>query len=104
MMLTGLAGFAFLAYRREKKNAALPLFATGLGGLGLLGWRRKRKAGGRVDYFRPNNSGSLAMFIGEPRALSRFFIQALIIERASVFASSRVPKTALSTGSLLSGI
>ena len=51
-----------------------------------------------------SNSGSLAMFVGEPRALSRFFIQALIIERASVFASSRVPKTALSTGSLLSGI
>ena len=44
MMLTGLAGFGFLAYRRQKKNAALPLFATGLGGLGLLGWRRKRKA------------------------------------------------------------
>ena len=60
--------------------------------------------GSRVIYFRPNNSGSLAMFIGEPRALSRFFIQALIIERASVFAASRVPKTALSTGSLLSGI
>src|SRR5215471_20376897 len=47
---------------------------------------------------------SLAMFVGQPRALSRFFIQALIIERASVFASSRVPKTARSTGSFLSGI
>jgi hypothetical protein len=44
MMLTGLAGFGFIAYCRQKKNAALPLFATGLAGLGLIGWRRKRKA------------------------------------------------------------
>src|SRR6516225_9415465 len=41
------------------------------------------------------------MFVGRPRALSRFFIQALIIERASVFASSRVPKTARSTVTLI---
>jgi hypothetical protein len=46
---------------------------------------------------------NFATVLAMPRASSRFFSQALIIERAVVSASLRVPKTVLSSGSVLPG-